>query len=244
MDKERSRKEVWEGLSGVAKPDSRFDNDFGSFIPDFEGSNLALDRLLNLNLYKRANLVFITPDNCLEALRAQVIVDEKRQIIATYGIRRGMVLLERGLVPEGQEEFASKLDGLERFGINVSLPEIQGMEKIDFMITGASATGMNGVRHGKGHGFFDLEWGMLRKIGVVDENTPVIAFVHDVQVVSYELEPRPYDTVADLIVTPSRVIEVNKVFPKPSEIYWDLLDEDLLESIPILSELKKIEHAL
>lgn len=39
---------------------------------------------------------------------------------------------------------------------------------------------MEGVRFGKGHGFFDLEWGMFSDLKLVDENPPVVAVVHDV----------------------------------------------------------------
>lgn len=39
-----------------------------------------------------------------------------------------------------------------------------------------------GWRIGKGEGFADLEYGMMRCIGAVDENTPIITTVHDCQV--------------------------------------------------------------
>ena len=40
-----------------------------------------------------------------------------------------------------------------------------------FMVTGASAVSLDGVRFGKGHGFFDLEWGMFTDMGIVDDDT-------------------------------------------------------------------------
>lgn len=241
MEKDRIREQVWQNLRSLARPDSRFDLDFGSFIPDFEGSRQALTRLLELELYQNSNLIFITPDNCLEDLRAQVIRDSRLQIVPTYGIRRGMVLLEREKVPLGLEEFAATLDGMERFGRNLTLTEIQRLGQIDFLITGASAIDLNGVRYGKGHGYFDLEWAMMHEIGVVDEGTPVIAFVHDVQVVDTFLSPKPYDTIANLVITPTRIIQVEQHHEKPGGVHWDMLDPGMLGEIPLLSDLEQLK---
>jgi 5-formyltetrahydrofolate cyclo-ligase len=41
----------------------------------------------------------------------------------------------------------------------------------------------NGVRFGKVMVYADLEWGMFTDLGLVDETTPVMAVVHDVQLV-------------------------------------------------------------
>ena len=70
MDKMSARKLVWEKLRHVAIPDSRFHLDFDQFIPDFNDSDLARTNLTELDLYKTANTLFVTPDNCLEGLRA------------------------------------------------------------------------------------------------------------------------------------------------------------------------------
>ncbi|NMC47233.1 MAG: 5-formyltetrahydrofolate cyclo-ligase, partial [Chloroflexi bacterium] len=71
------RIEVWNRLKEVAFPDSRFHYDFGEFIADFKGSEKATTRLIAMDIYKDAQVIFVTPDNCLEQLRSQVILDEK-----------------------------------------------------------------------------------------------------------------------------------------------------------------------
>jgi len=237
VSKDVVRESVWRELRRYAKPDSRFHYDLSEFIPDFEGSGRCADAIRGMDVYRRAKLLFITPDNCLEVLRMYAILDSKPFIMPTYGIRRGFVYITRELVPPGKEDFAATLDGAERFGRYVSLDEIAGMGRIDLMITGASAVSVSGVRYGKGHGYFDLEWAMMREIGVVDEDTPVIAVVHDVQVVEEELEADKYDTVVDYIVTPTRVIKVGGGRPKPAGINWERLPRQLLDEIPPLMEL-------
>lgn len=232
------RQEVWEKLRLIAKPDSRFHLDFGEFIPDFEGSDLAVARLVEMPLYQSSRFIFITPDNCLEKLRAQALRDGKTIIVSSYGIRRGIVKLGPEDVAKGSEEYASWLDGMERFGKFVSLADIQQLGPLDFLVTGGSAINREGVRLGKGHGFFDLEWAMLFEIGVANESTPILALVHDCQVVEKALEPSEFDTVCDLIITPSRVIEVEKPNKPTIGIMWERLETGMIENIPPLQELK------
>lgn len=40
-----------------------------------------------------------------------------------------------------------------------------------------------GMRFGKGHGYFDLEFAMLSEIGLVDASSEVVDVVHDCQYV-------------------------------------------------------------
>jgi 5-formyltetrahydrofolate cyclo-ligase len=99
----------------------------------------------------------------------------------------------------------------------------------------------SGVRFGKGHGFFDLEWAMFYQIGVADASTPVVAVVHDCQVLEDNLTPSSYDTICDMIVTPTRVIHVANAQKPTHGVLWDRLEPGMMESIPPLRELKELE---
>jgi 5-formyltetrahydrofolate cyclo-ligase len=96
------RRRIWTALADVAKPDSRFHMNFAEVIPGFEGDDAAVARVRALPAYRDARHLFVTPDNCLEALRRFVIEDGKRMIVSTYGIYRGFVLIEPGMVPRGR----------------------------------------------------------------------------------------------------------------------------------------------
>jgi len=241
MNKAQAREMVWKSLRQVALPDSRFHYDFNSFIPDFEYSSRATERLRGMPAYQQAEVIFITPDNCLDELRACALRDGKRVLVTTYGIRRGMVELRPEQVPAGQEVFAASLDGMEKIGSHLSLPELKTRyPKIDLLVTGASLVTRSGVRFGKGHGFFDLEWGMFTDVGIVDEATPVAAVVHDVQVVEDKLFPSPTDILVDVIATPTRLINVERRAQRPRGIKWDLLDPEQIANTPPLQELQKI----
>jgi len=243
-DRNHSRQKVWSELRAVAKPDSRFHFDFSEFITDFVGSDIATERLTGMEVYRSAQVVFITPDNCLELLRAQAIRDDKVLLMTTYGIRRGFIELLRSDVKGGLEEWAVLLDVIERVGRHISLAEIQQRyPRIDQLVTGGSAVNRQGARFGKGHGFFDIEWATLYSMGVVDVSTPVVDVVHDCQIVDEALDISPFDTICDYIVTPTQVIQVDSPQKPVGGIYWDRLAPGMIESISTLRELKVLEQA-
>jgi len=235
------RERIWSKLHAVAKPDTRFHMNFAEVIPDFEGSEAATERLVSEDAYAKSTFAFITPDNCLADLRRRMIEDGKPFVMSTYGIYRGFLLLEPATIPEGAALYASWLDGMEHFGVPITLEEIAKRGRFDLMVTGASAVSRNGVRFGKGHGFFDLEWGMFTDLGLVDETTPVIAVVHDVQLVEEELQPSETDILVDQIATPSTLYTVERRAKRPSGVKWKLLEPKQLANTPPLQELQRIQ---
>jgi 5-formyltetrahydrofolate cyclo-ligase len=242
MKKEDARELVWRDLVKVAKPDSRFHFDFNEFIPDFDGSNLATQKLISMEIYKQAKTIFVTPDNCLERLRAQSIKDKKNLLVSTFGIHRGFV----ELLPENFDEncvidYLVLLDLMEEVGRPISLMEIQEKYHIDLVVTGASAVNKKGIRFGKGHGYFDLEWAMFYTIGAVSADTSVIALVHDCQFVDVELEASELDSLCDFIITPSKVYPIEIPRKPQSGVNWNKLQPNMLEQIPPLRELKEMK---
>ena len=161
--------------------------------------------------------------------------------MSTYGIDRGFLLIEPGMVPKGAELYAAWLDGMEHFGRPISLEEIAKRSKIDFLVTGASAVSVDGVRFGKGHGFFDLEWGMFTDLGLVGEDTSVVAAVHDCQVVHEKLHPSDTDILVDHIATPGKLHTVERRAKRPHGVIWDLLEPAQIRQTPPLQELRAIQ---
>jgi 5-formyltetrahydrofolate cyclo-ligase len=239
------RERVFAELRKVALPDSRFHYDFGEFIADFQGSDAANERLMAHRFYRDAACLFITPDNCLEHLRHRALQDGKLVLMTTYSIKRGFWLLDPARIPKDRHLYAATLDGMERHGTPMTLAHIRrDLPSLDFMVTGTGAINEAGVRFGKGHGFFDAEWGMLYRIGKISAQTPSAAVVHDCQVLTETLYPEVFDTVADAIFTPTRTIEVDRPHKPRCGIVWDLLDPQMLATIPPLQELKALEASL
>ncbi len=235
------REKIWAKLKDVARPDTRFHTNFAEVIPDFEGSEQATDRVVAEPAHRDTGFAFITPDNCLQDLRRRMIEAGKPFVMSTYGIYRGFLYLDPAKIPEGAALYASWLDGMEYFGQPVTLEEISKLGRFDYLVTGASAVSMNGVRFGKGHGFFDLEWGMFTDLGFVDETTPVHAVVHDVQLVEEQLQPSETDILVDKIFTPGGTHVVERRAKRPSGVKWPLLDPKQIENTPPLQELQRLQ---
>lgn len=243
------RQRVWPRLREVAIADSRFHYDFSSFIADFEGSGDAVRRIVQLPCFQHAKVVFITPDNCLEELRYEALEHGKLVLVTTYAIRRGFFLLDpRTIDTSEKRRQASLLDAMERPGMAnaVSLRDLKEQNlKVDVLVTGTGAINGAGIRLGKGHGFFDLEFAMLLTLGLVNMDTPCVAIVHDCQIVDENILTEEFDTVCDFVVTPSKVIEVGRhhAVKKPTcGVLWERLQENMLGDIPPLRELQSMVH--
>ena len=233
VDAKTERVRIWEELLKVARPDSKFSWQFSEFICDYEGSEKGTALLTATDMYKNAKVIFITPDNNLETLREQAFRDKKTVVMTNYGITRGFFLIRPGQIPEGKEEVASLLDGVSRYWKHQTLAQLkESVGHIDMMVTGASAITPSGIRFGKGHGYFDLEWAMLSSKGIADNSTVIIGAGHDCQVADVPVTVEEYDTAIDYIVTPTRIIETRHEFPRPSKgIIWSRLAPGIRQSL-------------
>jgi 5-formyltetrahydrofolate cyclo-ligase len=159
-------------------------------------------------------------------------------LVTTYSIKRGFWLLEPKRIPSELYAQAAMLDGMERLGRPVSLADIETLPSVDYLVTGTGAINHEGVRFGKGHGFFDAEWAMLYTLGRIHQHTPAAAVVHDCQLLDEKLYPDTFDTVVDVIFTPTRTIEVRDPQKPTCGILWDRLDPHMYQTIPPLQELR------
>lgn len=233
----RLRRIVWTKLAAVALPDSRFHLDFASFIPDFVGSERCTEAIAGLPEYEAADLIVAMPDNNLESFRERALADRKRLVACTYSLARGFVLLEGARIRRADRPLAATLDGLERFGRPLSLDDLRALPRAGMLVTGAAAVSREGVHFGKGHGYLDIEWGLLRELGVVGQETPVVVSVHDCQVVSERVPHAPYDVTVDVIATPTRVLRCPPL-EKPPGIFWDRLPYEFASTRPYFAELE------
>jgi len=239
MDHKSSvRERVWADLRKVAVADSRFHFNFGEFIADFEGGEEAVARLTAHTFYKNAEIIFIAPDNCIERLRLQALRDDKKVLMTTYSIKRGFWLLDPAQIDPALFPYAAMLDGMERLARPVSLEDLRALPSVDYLVTGTGAINHEGVRFGKGHGFFDAEWAILYTLGRINKSTPAAAVVHDCQMLDETLVPDVFDTVVDVVFTPTRTIEVRDPQKPTCGILWDRLDPHMFKTIPPLQDLK------
>lgn len=241
--KDAVRQRVWADLRAVARPDSRFHWNFAEFIADYKGSEIGAERIRALPAWRASKLMFITPDNNVEAVRRKAMEDGKRFIMSTYGIARGFLYIDPTQLAPDCYGWAATLDGMDRFGQPVSLLDIAKLGKFDLLVTGASAVSKRGIRFGKGHGYFDLEWAMFSETQSLTDDPLVICAGHDCQVVEIDLVGSEFDTRVDSIVTPTRTITVPKEYGhRPGRVVWERLEPGIVERIPPLQELRHIQQ--
>ena len=233
MDKKSLRERVWDDLeaSGVA----RFPFPPHGRIPNFAGADDAAARLTGLDAWQTAATIKSNPDSPQLPVRRAALREGTTLFVAVPRLRDAdcFYRLEPGGIDDVDD--ATTISGLAEAGKQVG-PE--GVAPIDLVVSGSVAVDERGARVGKGEGYSDLEFAILREFGLVDDETTTVTTVHDRQVVDEDLPTGTHDVPMDWIVTPERTIETGGGTTKPTGIDWGALEEERLEEIPILRRLQ------
>jgi 5-formyltetrahydrofolate cyclo-ligase len=230
------RRIVAERLAGVAKPDSRLDDDFQSFIPDFDGSDRCAETIAALPAYQQARTLFVSRDNNLQPLRQRALRDAKRLVVPSHALRTGVRVLEG--VPEGLERFASMLDGVDEFGETVSLSDLRTVGPVALAVTGAVAVTPHGAMFGARHDYFRVEMVVLAATGALAEDALTVGVVHDCQVIDRAAEANLAAHVLELVVTPTTVYHCQTTGRARRFVGGvDTLDRSTIDTIPGLRAL-------
>jgi 5-formyltetrahydrofolate cyclo-ligase len=210
-------------------------------IPTFVGAEEAAARLATLPIWQRAKIIKFNPDTAYIPLRLRALQDGKRIYMAVPRLTEERCFVEltaEALKQKGVTlKEAAPWQGAMTHGQLVSPGD---MKPIDLVLVGCVAVSSRGGRIGKGAGFADLELGILRELGLLKPETPIVAAVHPVQIVDESLLPMmPHDSPLDWIVTPSDVIETESDYPRPSGLDWGQIRDEQFENIPVLSLLRE-----
>eukprot|EP00439_Symbiodinium_sp_Y106_P027830 s3805_g3.t1 len=215
-------------------------------IPNFVNAELTAKQVQQLPEFQRAKWVKVNPDSPQKSVRVAVLHAGKMLLVPQPRLRTGFFsVLDPAKIPLEKFGYACTQMGVVEFGEPIDL---DAKLKVDMLIIGSVAVNpANGARLGKGEGFAELEYGMLRLMGAVDDDTPVVSCIHDCQLVDDIPSEKLlcHDVPVDIICTPTRTIRVQRSLPKPTGIYWDKLSKQKLGSILILQKLKaKLEREL
>jgi 5-formyltetrahydrofolate cyclo-ligase len=238
LAKQDVRERIWRAMEihGAA----RFPGAKGR-IPNFPGAEAAALHVSALPEWKRARVVKVNPDAPQLALRRMALREGKLLYMAVPRLRgeQAFVALDPARLGAVGSK-AATIKGAAVHGQGVALNE---MQPIDLVICGSVAVNGRGARLGKGGGYSDLEYGMLRERGLVGEETFILTTVHPLQIVPHDLPWLPHDITLTCIVTPEGPLRCASGRPRPRGIYWDCLDEDRIAAIPVLGELKRARDA-
>jgi len=172
-------------------------------IPNFLGAEKAAHQLKELPEYKEAKTIFCNPDSPQRPVREMALRDGKILVMATPRLRQGFLLLDPRVIPPNRISEVSSIRGAFKHGRFIEPSEV----KVDLFVAGSVAVSQDGGRLGKGTGYSDQEYDILKKANSLVSEALVVTTVHDMQIV--EKIPRDeWDVPVDVIVTPTRVIRV------------------------------------
>ena len=233
--KDEIRREIWLLLR--ARKVARFPGAEGR-IPNFTGAEACAKLLPELAAWRSARVVKVNPDSPQRAVRQRALAEGKVLYMAVPRLREPKPFIE--LDPKRLEVSAyraSSIVGAFKFGRPVALEE---MKKIDLVVCGSVAVDLSGARAGKGGGYSDLEYALLREAKKVRADTPIITTVHPLQIVEGGIPMAAHDLPLDAVVTPGKVALLDPEYKKPSGVYWDLLPPEKIAVIPVLKQ-KRLE---
>lgn len=201
-------------------------------IPDFKGADAAAEMLSTTASWREATAMKSNPDRPQEPAREQALREDKRLYMAVpkLALDRPFYFLN-SLLPSFSPEEAATSAAAEAHALLVG---VEAIPRLDLVITGCVAVNRNGARLGKGKGYADIEYGLLTKAGLIDDDTILATTVHDLQVTDEVIPEDAHDFRLDLIVTPTEVIECPRT-RRPHGIDRRLVTADQIAAIPLLA---------
>jgi 5-formyltetrahydrofolate cyclo-ligase len=232
-EKDEIRHKVWNTLTEQKL--GRFPFPLIGRIPNFKGAEIAAKYVVQLEEYKEAKVIKVNPDAPQLPLRTQIIKDGKTLLVPTPRLKAGFIMVKPEWVPAGEERKAASLSHINSYGKVIPLLE---MPKIDLIVVGSVALHKDGRRIGKGEGYADREYAIIRELG--NPPVPVIGTVNSVQVVEDNIPRDPYDLTVDWIATEQGIFKTNSPYEKPMGIMWEHVTAEEKEEMPVLEEIYQI----
>jgi 5-formyltetrahydrofolate cyclo-ligase len=228
------RERIWALLT--ARRVGRFPMPLHDRIPNFAGAEAAARRLAELPEWQAARRIKCNPDAPQRAVRLMALRQGKTVFMAVPRLREVRCFLR--LDPRrlhGKLAQAATIKGATALGTAVA-PGAIG--RIDLVVAGSVAVSRAGARVGKGGGYSDLEFALARQLGLVDEATPVVTTVHELQVLDGGIPMTDHDVSLDIIATPERTVRTHRRRAQPAGILWEKLSVDQLAAMPALARLR------
>lgn len=225
--KQAIRERVWSAFeaAGAAEPG------VAGYIPDFQGTDQAAERLAALPVWQQAHVLKIVPDRAQLPVRTLALEQGKLVYMAAPKLAtpKPFYVLDPATLAVPPTEAAQR----EVAARIAATTDVHAMQEVDLVIVGSVAVNAKGTRLGKGAGYSDIEVGLLAEAGLITERTTICTTVHELQVLDEDLPELSHDFRVDLIATPSRIIWCSE--PKrPHAIDWSALTAAQITAIPVL----------
>jgi 5-formyltetrahydrofolate cyclo-ligase len=235
MEKQALRERIWDELEDSGK--ARFPFPPHGRIPNFEGAKAAAERLATLDAWQEADVIKSNPDAPQLPVRRRALRAGKVVYMAVPRLAAENCFLRLDPAEVDDIDDATTVSGSSEHGVQVG-PE--AMAPVDLIVSGSVGVNEQGERVGKGEGYSDLEFAILREFGLVGDDTTAVTTVHEIQFVDDEAIPTTsHDVPIDWILTPDRAFRTDSPAGKPNGVSWELLDDDRIDEIPVLDRVER-----
>ena len=265
MDKQAVREAVWDAFEDTGE--ARFPFPPHGRIPNFAGADAACERLCATTEWRAAGTLKCNPDAPQLPVRRAALRAGKTIYVAQPRLRDPdpFLRIDPDVIEADSDadvDDATTVSGISTHGTPVGPEDVP---HVDLVVAGSVGVTTAGARIGKGEGYSDLEWGVLRELDAVgreaqsasssrakpdDDKTAIATTVHELSVLDGPKSavaaarddgdslpaPDRHDVPLDLVVTPERTIRTETAYPRPTGIDWEKLDAERLEEIPVLAE--------
>jgi 5-formyltetrahydrofolate cyclo-ligase len=232
FDKSEARIAIWKAL--VEHKVARFPFPLKGRIPNFDGADRAAARLLEDAVLRSAKCVKVNPDSPQRYVRKGLLDRGTVVITPTPRLQGGFYRLDPERIPKEHYWDAASMKRGGKWGERLQLNQLP---RIDAIVMGCVAVTRDGHRLGKGHGYADLEYAILRELG--HPAVPIATTVHPLQILE-EFPTETHDVPVSIVATANELIEVPKPLSAPSGIDWSKLTPEALTEMPVLAELKSL----
>ena len=257
MDKQAVREAVWDAFDEGDQ--ARFPFPPHDRIPNFAGADAAAERLAETDAWAQAATLKANPDAPQLPVRRAALRAGKTVYVAQPRLRDPdpFLRLDPSEIPPDEIDDATTVSGISEYGTPTAPADVA---HVDLIVAGSVGVTTDGARIGKGEGYSDLEWAVLRELDAVDADTTVATTVHEISVldgpesaVGADADrsdsdadrsdpavdipaPDAHDVPLDLVATPERTVRTDAPSARPDGVDWDALDAEKLSEIPVLAE--------
>ncbi len=186
--------------------------------------------------YRGAETVYVEPHPCLRQIRINTLIDGKKLLMPTAGIKEGFTLTTPFSVPFPSLNWAVTLKGQADYGRNLALSDLGGLG-VGMLVAADGYIDPAGVWLGGGNGFLDLAWAILTQARALAPDA-VLYGVAAARLLE-KLAPSPWDVRINAEISVDRIRPLTTE-QTAGEILWQSLPPKRIRKITPLWQLHRL----
>jgi len=241
--KARARTLVWDIME--MKNEILYPHPVHGRIPNFRNNPDCSTNLAQLEEFQRARVIEICPSLAQEHLRLFSLAEGKVLLTPAPSIDNALFYkLDPKFLHVHDLSRAATKSGTAALGTIVNLTAVGNIHVDIVVVASVVVNPITGARLGKGKGYGDIEYAMMRQLGACDDTTLVVTTVHESQL----LDDLPasvmteHDLPVNVVITPQRIIYTQNKFLCPKAINWNDIDNETMLNLPVLKEFKRLQQ--